>query len=114
MKLHKFTIDRSKWLNGYSMLKWNSPSQLCDRQDRMCCVGFLAESYGMAKEVLLERSTLENCQDPKLVPIGECALGWFYRKNDSPAYTCSEREKMLSETFRHYDIEVEFVGEYPE
>lgn len=95
------------------MLKWHTPSMLCDKQGRMCCIGFLAESYGVPKKALFGNAVLEDCVTSQDVPLDEQVLDWFYIRNDSIQPTNAEREKMLSKRFRHYDIEVEFVGEYP-
>lgn len=114
-KLHKFTVDRSKWLQGNYNKAFETDSLLCDGDGRMCCVGFLAKSYGIPKTKMFGRGTIDDLSHPfdKKVPLTSRSLDPLYCRNDSENGTNLAREQALTKMFRKLDILVKFVGKYP-
>lgn len=127
----KFTIERSKWLRGEG-----SPysSLLRQRDQKKCCLGFMACALGYTEEQILEQETpgelvatskvnhwpdemiyhsdAQNLIDPMMLHQG--ITRDMMDVNDTPVgpdteFTEEFREASLKKMFNSIGIEVEFV-----
>jgi hypothetical protein len=113
--MKEFTIDRSRWLRGDV---FDTPSQMRDRQGRMCCLGFYAESCGAKamtgkacpsdlKDLPEEASWLVVKHDYRSVQ------DVFTEANDASCESEKNREKKIKQLFAERGVKVKFVGRTP-
>lgn len=100
-------IDRKKWYRGQG----SETSCLLTRNNKMCCIGFLARVLGYTPKVIRYRAELE-LVDPrdeftyKYSPILQLA----YIANDNPTITEGEREKSIKQYGRNMDVHFSFIN----
>lgn len=113
----KFQISRKEWLRGEGHL---NSSLLRTRDNKMCCLGFLACAIGLTKEQI---SNVASPQHPHLQesyskwPEGIMRSSGYVSEqterlinyNDDWDLSEEMRETLLKNTFSSMNIEVEFV-----
>lgn len=122
-----FVVKRSEWLRGTSV-----DSCLLDKEDKMCCLGFYAQSCGLRKQDIRGISSPQECiaQNNKkwdTFLLKESKDPWSYgmpdsigfddskqcvelmKINDSENISDKEREKELTSLFNKAGIKVKFV-----
>jgi hypothetical protein len=120
MSVTKFTINRTKWLNGelYKRLAKAEQKvplgQLRDTKGRMCCLGFYSKACGAAG------LTNKSMPDELLGKYRDLLSGYILSNqyeysscNDNERLTTKERESRIKKLFAKADIKVNFIGKYP-
>lgn len=119
--LKRFTIDRSKWINGTTLAIWDTNSRLFStkRDDgvggKMCCMGFLAAACGISTNVLRGTSTFGELGQTSQAKIPEDVLvdaDLFYAMNDAGG-SPKKREQRIAAKLKKLGITVKYVGKYP-
>lgn len=122
----KLKIDRAKWHTGrYGDDKPEDVGAvaLLNSQGFMCCLGFLGLACGYQPSDLDDKGEPQNLDDLEKWPesiIDEETwndtdlAGRLMETNDDHNDTDEAREGRVTELMAEGDIEVEFVGEYPE
>lgn len=118
----KFTIDRSKWRTGHcGKIKTGiGPTKLLNHEGYMCCLGFICQQSGcnniigigypesvMGAPKFLVHQHIHGLDSS---PLATKAV----EINDDSETTPSEKERLLKDLFQEHEIELEFIGEYPE
>jgi len=115
--MKKLVIDRKRWNRG------RGGSSLLNNQGKMCCLGFLAKSFGHSEEDILNvtiPSGIENANLNKWhgllqkssVESQNCVTNTcnhLMEINDNFRMTSSYRENRLKELFKKCNIDVEFI-----
>lgn len=121
----KFTVRRSGWWRGQLESGLNTSSLLRKQDNKMCCLGFLAQAAGCSDEELLEMSSpVELARQKKILLTGLV----HYDREDGiydNSLTCKNiiatndeerlplgvdtREEELAKLFKKLGVEVEFV-----
>lgn len=120
MSIKKFTIDRSKWLNGelykrYENADKDAPEgQLKDHSGRMCCLGFYSQACGVVG--LRSKSMPDELASKERDKLDFYIINNQYDYsgcNDNTRLTTTQRESKLKELFAKRNIKVTFKGKYP-
>ena len=123
-KQRKIRIKRSKWLRGDPSDHFKDDQKsyittyMCDRDGRMCCLGFAANQIsGIAKKEMVElsepadvyirQSFLTNTIDG--VAFNSRLAVLAIEINDAQNITEEQRETELTKLFKKNGIELEFV-----
>lgn len=119
--MQKFTIVKSKWKNGSYRKAERGSASLLNNQGYMCCLGFITNQCGVDNSELLHVPDPEELREELHVKIpflikteGPDAFNSDLAKdaiaiNDEPSYSEEVRIALLTDLFRKYDIELEFV-----
>jgi hypothetical protein len=109
-----FTVKRSKWLRGRD----GDRSTLCNRNGKMCCLGFLAKASGCTDSDILDQASPWDLLLNKKIQLNGLAKIGYGNTTDSNHLMCindsngtkqEARERELKEAFKDLGIKLKFV-----
>ena len=116
----KLIIDRQTWLRGEGS---EDSFLLRGKDDKMCCLGFLACEVGVPREHMLHSEgpvQIQLDESRELMPeflffsenctLNSSACDQLIEFNDDPELEADEREVLLKGIFAVHGIEVEFIN----
>lgn len=112
---HKFTVDRSRWVNGSNRSAGGSTG-LLNREGNMCCLGHLCKSLDIPDDQMSGRGWRpyppkeHGARFADLLRGEESSIGGV---NDDTSQTRDAKEIALKRAFAVIDIEVTFEGDLP-
>lgn len=116
MELEKFTVVRSKWVNGSNRSssagavdRAYNPSALLNVNGNQCCVGFFAEQICLLSKSHIDGVSFLPPEARNEKNLNITALDRIYEINDHLFYSNEEREKLLKEEFAKLGYEIIFV-----
>lgn len=110
-----FTVSRERWLRGEGP---NESRLLRGRDNKMCCLGFLAIACGYTEMEIMnvgkpaDLALKFHKRPPELVtPAGETTpiCRFIMNENDSMGKEDDEREEYLKKMFKEINVEINFA-----